>query len=776
MRYLLTKIIYVVYFLSLSFLSFSQYPEIAIGQWRTHLPYKNGVAIVEGDDEIFCATLNAVFSYGLSDNAINRYDKGNGLSDVGVSAIAYSPKDDILAIAYSNSNIDLLIGNNVVNISDLKRANIAGKKDVNNIHINGDIAYMACGFGILAIDMKKQEVKDTYWIGDEGDDLNVNDVTSTSEMLFAATDQGVKSVSLSASNLADFNVWLQYDTANGIPNIEVQNIVNLDEFVYALTQGSVYKFDGSSWSSIYNDTINDLTFLQSNTSSLSLIAYQYDSTGEIERSAILLIDESGQLISEYTDGALGLPQQVIQLSNQDLWIADLRQPLLRLNDGGAKSITPQGPGSSNVKEMVSVNQELLIAPGSVTNSWNPGQNYDGFFKFAFSYWGTNTGFNIKALDSMFNFIAVAKNPSNNHVFWGSYGGGLLETHEDQAINVYKSNSSLQPMTGDPNSYRVAGLAFDEASNLWVANYGAPEPLSVKKPDDTWISFKPPFSWTENSVGQIVIDDFNQKWVLLAKREGIMVFDHGDDLDDKSDDQYKRMASGLGSGGLPTVNVNCIAKDLDGEIWAGTDEGIAVFYCPGEVFSGDGCDASQILVEIDGVNVHLLETEVVRTIAVDGADRKWIGTTNGVWLLSSDGTETIQYFNEDNSPLLSNIITDIAIDGTTGEVYIGTDKGIISYKGTATEGEYGYENVMVYPNPVREDYTGTIAIRGLTPNAPTKITDVNGTLFYETIANGGQATWDGNNYNGIRAKTGVYLVFITDETGRESFVTKLLIVN
>ena len=145
-------------------------------------------------------------------------------------------------------------------------------------------------------------------------------------------------------------------------------------------------------------------------------------------------------------------------------------------------------------------------------------------------------------------------------------------------------------------------------------------------------------------------------------------------------------------------------------------------------------------------------------------------------MSADGTEQILNFNEDNSPLLSNFILAITIDQKTGDVYFGTNKGIISYRSDAIEGEGGCSDVLVYPNPVRENYDGPIAIKGLVPNGNVKITDVSGNLVYETTANGTQAIWYGKNFEGRKAQTGVYLVFSSDSDGSNTCVTKLLFIN
>ena len=154
----------------------------------------------------------------------------------------------------------------------------------------------------------------------------------------------------------------------------------------------------------------------------------------------------------------------------------------------------------------------------------------------------------------------------------------------------------------------------------------------------------------------------------------------------------------------------------------------------------------------------------------------IGTENsGIYLLSEDGLEEIQHFTKENSPLLSNNIIDIVIDHITGEVFIGTDYGLVSYRSDATSGEINQGEVVVFPNPVRESYFGPIAISGLVNNANIKITDVSGNLVFEDFAKGGQAVWYGKNYAGERVSSGIYLVFCTDENGVEKTVTKILFI-
>jgi hypothetical protein len=223
----------------------------------------------------------------------------------------------------------------------------------------------------------------------------------------------------------------------------------------------------------------------------------------------------------------------------------------------------------------------------------------------------------------------------------------------------------------------------------------------------------------------------------------------------------------------------MAEDKNGYIWLGTDKGILVYYRPWAIFSEQHPVASRIKIpRNDGTNFidYLLEKEKISAIAVDGANRKWIGTEDsGVYLVSEDGLKTYQTFNIKNSPLPSNTITSLAITPHTGEVFIGTAKGIVSYKARATEGNEEFSKVYAYPNPVREDYSGEITITGLVQNSIVKITTVSGKLVHETISLGGVAYWDGTNFSGNKVKSGVYIVYVSSTDGSQSAVAKVLII-
>ncbi len=381
-----------------------------------------------------------------------------------------------------------------------------------------------------------------------------------------------------------------------------------------------------------------------------------------------------------------------------------------------------------------------------------------------------------------DFMAEATDPEDGgHAYVGTWDDGVLEMRNGVVQTIFaQGNSSLQinPGFGSENVVQVAGLAFDAEGDLWVTNSNCNSPVSVRTAGGGWRSFSPGAVLNNNTLlGDVLPSRENRlKWIIRPRGNGLLVFNDNGTLSEPGDDQYKVLNTAEGSGKLPSLDVYSMAEDLDGEIWVGTGKGVAVFYAPDAVFSGGDFDCQQILIEQGGNVQILLETEAVSAIAVDGADRKWLGTqSSGVFLVSADGTEQLLHFTAEDSPLPSNTITSLAIDGETGEVFFGTDQGIVSYRGTATEGGLTNACAKVFPNPVRETYTGPIAITGLVRDSDVKITDVAGNLVYRTTSAGGQAIWPGTDMGGNRVSTGVYLVFASDPEGNTKCNTKVLVV-
>jgi len=361
-------------------------------------------------------------------------------------------------------------------------------------------------------------------------------------------------------------------------------------------------------------------------------------------------------------------------------------------------------------------------------------------------------------------MSLEFHPGTGAIYAGSFREGLIRLDSSGMTLFNTLNSSLQRAVGDETRTRVGGLVFDRDQQLWMSNHRAPRPISVLKKDGSWQSFDQTCGLTE--IHQAAIDLAGNKWFVSSNSSsGLLVFHEG--KMDVAGDERCRVITQVNSR-LPTNIANCVTVDLEGDVWVGTAQGIVIFEC-GDPFTASECMGTRRIVERNGFLAELFSTEDIISIAVDGADRKWVGTRNGVYLVSPTGEEEIHHFTVDNSPLPDNTVGAIGIDHDSGEVYFGTQRGIVSYRSDATMGtRFQTREVQVFPNPVRPDFDGPIAIQGLTRDAVVKITNVHGQLVYETRALGGQAIWDGRDFDGNRAQTGVYLVFVVSNPRYNNF--------
>ncbi|MFC4233529.1 two-component regulator propeller domain-containing protein [Parasediminibacterium paludis] len=767
-----TKAGYQILLLLISFFLFhislkAQNAQVPIGYWREHLNYNSAQAVVKGD-KIYCATANNVFSVDANNNE-QRYSKINGLNDIGVSAIGWDETTQQLVITYTNCNIDVVKGDVVNNIGDIQRSAVVGNKTINSIYCNGGFAYLCSGLGVIVLNLTKYEVNDAWYIGNGGGEVVVNAITTDGNFWYAATNEGLKQASVNAANLANYNNWQNLSGSNGLSDGVTQNAVLASGKLLVQKNDTLLVQNSSGFAILYTDSNWQITNLNSSNGKL-LLCQQNKQTG-IGR--VLQIHANGAIETTLTNSTyIVLPRQAM-VDNNSLWIADSSEGLSKYNTSFSSYI-PDGPLGTADGDMLVANNTLYAAAGSVDANWQALQNRNGLYTFNGDAWNTIGYYSKPIFDSVLDIVTLAIDPANQSIWAGSYGGGLVNI-DGATTKIYKANnSSLQPTIGTNKDIRVSGLAFDNTNNLWISNYGAAQNISVRKADGSYKSFAIPFIHTGNAVAQITIDDANQLWIVSPLGNGLFVYNYGSSIDAVNDDQWKFFKTGVGSGNLPINTVYCTAKDKNGFIWIGTAKGIAVVQCPTEVFT-QNCEAILPVVQQDSFAGYLFQDEEVHTIAVDGANRKWVGTKNGVWLISPEGDNIIYRFTADNSPLLNNDIKRIAIDPQSGEVYIATAAGICSFRSTATEGGETNSNVLVFPNPVPPNYNGTIAIKGLVDNALVKIAELDGRLVYQTRALGGQAIWNGKNYKGEQIASGVYLVIVRDDTGLEKIVTKIVLV-
>jgi len=754
-----------------------------IGEWSEHLSFKSARQVADAGEKIYCITEGGLFYLDITDNTVNKLSRLNGLSDSGISTIKYSRENKLLLIAYKNSNIDLVYENSVVNLSDIKRKTVTGDKSVNNISFFGNEAFLSCGFGIVIVNLEKQEIKDTYLIGENGSQINVFDLATQGNTIYAATENGLYYADLNNPNLLDYSNWSHVDD---IPHAD-RKYVGIEFFSNKLiahfstgewSENEMYIRNSGGWER-YQAQTGYVRNISSSENYLTVTGYNtifiFD-TGHQEYARVI----SYPGIEENQSGIL--PLSALFSENTGLWISDYNFGLVKAGGDSFESIYPDGPVDNKAFFLYTNENDLWVASGGRSDSWNNTWTKAQFQLYRDGFWSHFTEEEIPEMGDFPDIVCMAADPlDKNHMFVGAWGGGLLEIQDGELINRFTQfNSSLQSaLPGQPDEpyVRIGGLDFDSDGNLWISNSEVANVLSVLKNDGEWESFNLPVVANKRSIGQLIVTQDDDKWIVIPRGHNLYVVN-----EDATQTEYLPVKSYFNNGETELItemnDIYSITEDLDGAIWVGTSKGVAVYFRPGRIWEEGTLYAIQPGLDLDDGLYHpLLETETVTAIAVDGGNRKWMGTVNsGVYLISENGENEILHFTEENSPLMSNTITSIAINQKSGEVFIGTGQGIVSYQGDATGGKNDFENVLVYPNPVRETYDGLIVITGLIQESDIKITDISGNLVYTTKSQGGQATWDGNNLNGNRVKTGVYLIFLTDKTGDRTHISKLLFIN
>lgn len=764
---------------ALSLLYFSLNAQVSndLGVWVDHLPYSTGIDVEEFNDRAYVATQQALFIYNLEDKSISRVSKVNGLSDVGLTDIAYSEKHRLLLIGYENGNLDIYDNGEVRNYPDIRLSgNYSGLKRINHIHIKNDIAYIATNFGILAYSIPQELILDTYIIGPDGGILGVEETSSSDDTLYAATEEGLYKAALADAKFFFQNWFQDAHITRAIDHVAYFNDSVFVNINVPPNKDTIKYQNNGSWDRMTIAEIADNRALRTSKGALIVVnnfsARAYDKT----------FTQVGAF--NFSEGFIGdslyNPQNaVIGTSPENFYVASGGRGLYYMYQIFAIPVTPNSPPFKGIQNMAVYDGQLFVSPGGYDAVGTPQFNNAGFYQLDDFDW---THFTVNEIGGYKDIIDVVADPAEpSRLYASSYGTGVVELArngneltEVRLINEANTNGAL-PSIGGNGDHRAADLDIDPDGNVWFGNSLTDRPLGVIRPDGSVESFSLGAVGSGANILKIMATTQNQVW-LQSRNSGIIVAQ----ITDGAVSDVRKLGSSEGSGNLPSETVLSFAEDQDGEIWIGTNEGLAVLFSPENIFEPNrSYDASIIVIDEDGDGngERVLGSESISDIKVDGSNKKWFATTNsGVFYTSENGREQLARFSKENSPLPSNNIIAVAIDPTTGMVYFGSDQGIVSFQGQATEGVETMTDVFAYPNPVKPGYEGPILIRGLVTNAQVKITDIEGNLVFETVAEGGQAIWSGRRFDGQRVKSGVYLAYITDDLGANTEVTKILVVN
>lgn len=711
--------------------------DIPVGAWRSHISFNSVHSISISSNKIYAASANGVMIFDQTDNSLSAITKLDGLSTTGITQVAVDQPRQHALIGYSDGDLDILTTTEIINFDRLKTSiTVTGSKKINHIAVSGNFAYLATDYGLVVFDLIQLEVKETWRdLGPAGDKIKIYQTTFLSDSIFLATEQGVLAGDMD-DNLLDFNNWRRFDT--GVFNGDIQSITLFNNLVYAAINGSgIHRYENGAWS--LESFLTGLSYQNITSGTSRMFVTEGVNLHEVSITGVTTLISSAKIVK---------PVIAFADAAGKLWVGDGRNGLVSDKTGSFESYVSDGPSFSGGLRLRhdAVSNNLLAVSGGYTSGFSAKLNKEYLNKFSVGNWEQETSFADQDLTDIEFF--------GNRMFLSSFGKGMQVIENDEII--------FQDETTCP---AITSMAVSSAG-VWATDYGAVQSLKLLKLDNSWESFSFPAIAASRYVTEVAVDYLGNVWMVLnpANGGGILVFD-------KVGNKTAYLTEVTGSGGLPSKSVYSIAMDRDGQVWVGTASGAAYFPDPSRVFSA-GINSVKPVFE----NRFLLRDEKITAIAVDGGNRKWMGTERGVWLFNPFGETQVYNFNATNSPLLSDKIVDMEINSQSGEVFFITDAGIVSFRSDATASDAAFHNVKIFPNPVTAEFNGQVGISGLATDAFIKITDVSGKLIWQSQANGGTATWNVRDYNGRRAATGMYLVFATSIDGSESVVGKIAVVD
>ncbi len=663
-------------------------------KWELHLSYETVKETAIFNKKLYLLTKNGnLICFDSTYNSISTLTKINGLNDLKILSIKSSK--DALIIVYENLNIDIIINNKIINIQDIKRKFINGKKELNNINVNNDRAYISTSFGFIILDINKFEIIDTYFL----EDLDIKTSVIFQSKIYISTNKSIYSIDTNSINKSEIINWTKEIT---LSNLEYFSSFIISENISAI----------SSTNYLYNKSSNN---------------------GVWDKI-----------------GAYSFP------------ITDFTSILNTINC----------PRTNNIRKIIVSNGSIYVTTGGIsTNTWYGTGRIPELYKYTNNKWAT---INLSG-NNRCDLLSIAFDPKDNShyfccFFIGSYV--VVEVKNDSIINEYnKDNSTIQKhYKVSPTSYdqRVSDLCIDESGTLWVLGSEMEKPL-IKYSNNQWSSFY--FPEVEKRTTSNMLNTSSQLWIMTNAKSGsnkpIGVFDKSTNTSKVFylKDQYNN--------DLGTQLIKDIKEDKNNNIWIATLSGVYLINNPMKVFDNDYITVEKIYR--DGESKFLLEDKRVTSIAIDGNNNKWFGTEeDGVYWVSEEGKTEYKHFTTDNSPLPSNNIISIGVDGVNSKVYIGTENGIITYMNNISDGKIDLSDVYAYPNPVRPHHN-KVYIKNLIDDTEIKITDVSGDLVYQTNSLGGTIEWDLKRFDGQIVKPGVYLVFCNDKEGEKSCVAKFVVI-
>lgn len=756
-----------------------------VGSWSIYPVFSgnNNNSLVDTDNKVFYLADGWLYSYDKDNDESVFYTKMNGMSDTDISDIYYNYDKKFLLVAYSNSNIDIVRENGRVdNVPDLKSVILTVSKAINSVDFSGDYAYIATDFGYMVVDCKKCVVKESFNYGKAFKSIVVTD-----KNIFATFNKKiyVSSVGESHYELSSFKET----------NIKQEmQLRKIDNSSMLTTTGWFY------YIKIGEDPTN-LAMSVIEKSAPSNVSMSGSNMVASYKEKYIVVSPDG------TSQTVAMPSEIdgshlSTIDGKGLW---------NLDSNGLKEFSISNGSVTILHDTYRPNTSTVSEPYYLTYqngtlySMNSGRNYKGasngksvmLSSLKNGVWNKLNPIKVdihnNSYKSLIEPYGMAIDPFDSEKIWfGSFFEGIYCIKNGKQIQ--KIDHLNSPMYLD-FVVCVSDLKFDKEGNLWFSFYNFNKttyaPLYILPKDklykenltaDDFISIDlGNFATTYGS--QLCISK-DGRYVLLGSnmwKSKLAIIDTNGTLTDISDDRVAIVTTYNNQDGknFDIGYINSIKED-NGKYWLATNVGVGLINNIKAAFSGNVVVNRVKVPRNDGTNLadYLLDGLCINDIAIDGANRKWFGSsTSGLYLTSSDGSEILEHFSTENSSLTSDEITSVACSTDDNRVFIGTKKGTFVYESDAAPSQDDYSDVYAYPNPVRPDYSGHITVAGLMNNSLVKITDSMGNLVYSGRSTGGMFVWNGLNSEGSRVNTGVYYVFASQNENDKSSgcVTKILVV-
>ena len=776
--------------------SFSSFSQDFSSLWEGYFSYFEIKDVTQSEDKIFAASENAIFSYDVFSNEIETITTINGLSGETITTITYSEDFDILIVGYQTGLIEIIFDSDseILSVVDiLEKESISPTlKRINHFNENEGLLYISTDYGISVYDLNQLQFGDSYFIGNGGSQITVNQSTVSNGFIYAAcgSGSGLRKADLSNPNLIDFQQWTT------IANGEFMSVQSIGNKLYTIqTNNTLFE--------VVNDNLNTVFTYPS----LPVDARSVDINFIVTlQEDVFVYDENFTLLqSASTNADFDTNFTSATVLENDVYIGTDDTGVLKTIASAPSEyevILPQGPSSNTAFKIQAGDNELWVTYGDYTVSFNPNPlRARGISVFRDDEW---TNIPYDSLLTARNLVDIAINPFNpSQVFISSFQDGILELNGNEAVELLnESNSGLESLVlpNNPNfkSIRQTASQFDRTGLMWTLTSRVDRALKSFDPSTgQWQGYSfsdlilNPLSG-ELGFADLAIGSGGTKWIA-AYRNGVIGYNTDSQQINNVVTEEQNM---------PSPEARAIALDSRNQLWIGTTRGLRVLFNTSNFIDDPDPSVNEIVILENGIPTELLSNQFITDIKVDGSDNKWVGTLDsGIFYFSPDGQQTIFQFTTDNSPLPSNSIIDISIDPQSGKVYISTTRGLVSFSSGGTKPKETLEEAFVYPNPVRPEYdilgfddlndiNKGIKVSGLTENVNIKITDIEGNLVaeaqsrvnqrasinnYNFAIDGGTGIWNGKNLRGNVVASGVYLLLISDMDSFETKVLKLLIV-